>query len=67
VSYVKRVARSPDNAKGKGLVFAHEIHPQNVVFWEDDPFSQSNVNLWAIYREADTRIQWNHVTVPAAV
>jgi hypothetical protein len=58
VSYVKRVANSPDNANGKGLVFAHEIYAQNVVFWEDNPFSQANVNLWTIYREADTRIQW---------
>jgi hypothetical protein len=58
VSCVKRVQRSPDNANGKGLVFAHEIYAQNVVFFEDNPFNKNNVNLWAIYREADTRIQW---------
>jgi hypothetical protein len=58
VSCVKRVAKSPDNANGKGIVFAHEIYSQNVVFWKDNPFSKGNVNLWAIYREADTRIQW---------
>ena len=58
MSIVKRVAYFPDNARGRGLVFAHEIHAQNVVFWEDNPFSDSNVDLWAIYREADTRIQW---------
>jgi hypothetical protein len=58
VSIVRRVANSPDNARGRGLVFAHEIHAQNVVFWRDNPFSNGNLDLWAIYREADTRIQW---------
>jgi hypothetical protein len=58
VSIVRRVANSADNTGGRNVVFAHEIYPQNVIFWPDKPYSAPKGDQWAIFREADTRIQW---------